>query len=61
MADFVLAIEQPLEFLYRLELWLYGYVSMVINIGEFIIKLTIANINSSPINCLVWYMTNFTA
>ena len=46
--------EQPLEFLYHLELWLYGCVCIFINIGKFYKKLTIASINSSPINCLVW-------
>ena len=32
-----------------LELWLYGCVHVVINIGEFSEKLPISNINSSPI------------
>ena len=43
-----------LEFLH-LELWLYGRVHIVINIGDFSEKTPIANINSSPINCLVRY------
>ena len=37
-----------------LEQWIYGCVYVVINIGKFSEKSPIANINSSPINCLVW-------
>ena len=49
-----------LEFL-CLELWLYGHVHIVINIGNFNIgkfyeKSPITNINSSPINRLIRYM-----
>ena len=47
----------------HLELWLYGHVHIVINIGDFNIgkfseKSPIANINSLPINHLVRYVEN---
>ena len=56
LVDFILAIEAYHGFLLEflcLELWLFGCVYIVINIGEFSEKSPIANINSSPINCLV--------
>ena len=38
----------------RVSSWLYGHVHIVINISEFSEKSPITNINSLPINHLVW-------